>query len=128
MQNNFFGSKLNTVLLFILILLVLWAISLMLKNKEVYLPNLVLNSGEKTFTGIITDENHGCWSDGQCALEINNKYWVETGRGWYNGPIGQREGELKIGAKVEIFAQKSDNNSKSFSILGDDRYYIKVIE
>ena len=38
MQNNFFGSKLNTVLLFVLIILVVIAIRLMLENKETYLP------------------------------------------------------------------------------------------
>jgi hypothetical protein len=37
MQNNFFGSKLNSVLLLILIILVSGAIYIMLQNKEVYL-------------------------------------------------------------------------------------------
>jgi hypothetical protein len=36
-MNNFFGSKLNTVLLFILIILMVFAIRLMLQNKELYL-------------------------------------------------------------------------------------------
>ncbi|MFA5937062.1 MAG: hypothetical protein WC822_04250 [Candidatus Paceibacterota bacterium] len=37
MKNSFFGSKLNSVLLFILIILVGGAIYIMLQNKEVYL-------------------------------------------------------------------------------------------
>jgi hypothetical protein len=37
MGNNFFGSKLNSVLLFILIILVSGAIYIMLQNREVYL-------------------------------------------------------------------------------------------
>jgi hypothetical protein len=37
MQNNFFGSKLNSVLLLVLIVLVSGAIYIMLQNKEVYL-------------------------------------------------------------------------------------------
>lgn len=37
MQDNFFGSKLNSVLLFVLIILVSGAIYIMLQNKEVYL-------------------------------------------------------------------------------------------
>jgi|SRR3989338_11191082 len=38
MQNNFFGSKLNTVLLLVLIVLMVFAIKIMLKNKELYPP------------------------------------------------------------------------------------------
>lgn len=37
MENNFFGSKTNSVLLFVLIILVIGAIYIMLQNKEVYL-------------------------------------------------------------------------------------------
>jgi len=37
MENNFFGSKLNSVLLLVLIILVSGAIYIMLQNKEVYL-------------------------------------------------------------------------------------------
>lgn len=37
MQDKFFGSKLNTVLLFVLIILVVGAIYIMLQNKETYL-------------------------------------------------------------------------------------------
>jgi hypothetical protein len=38
MNNSFFGSKLNTVLLFFLIIIVGVAIFMMFKNKETYLP------------------------------------------------------------------------------------------
>ncbi len=37
MQSKFFGSKVNTVLLLILIVLMIFAIRLMLQNKELYL-------------------------------------------------------------------------------------------
>ncbi|HAS80429.1 MAG: hypothetical protein UR25_C0005G0073 [Candidatus Nomurabacteria bacterium GW2011_GWE1_32_28] len=37
MQDNFFGSKLNSILLLVLIILVSGAIYIMLQNKEVYL-------------------------------------------------------------------------------------------
>ncbi len=40
MQNNFFGSKLNTVLLVILIILMIIALRFMYKNKETYFPSL----------------------------------------------------------------------------------------
>lgn len=41
MNNKFFGSKFNTILLFILIILVGVVLRLMYLNKEVYLPSLV---------------------------------------------------------------------------------------
>ena len=43
MKNEFFGSKLNTVLLFVLIILMVVAIRMMLQNKELYLPILSQN-------------------------------------------------------------------------------------
>ena len=44
----FFGSKLNTVLLLILIILMVIAIKIMLRNEAVYLPSLVQNKTEQT--------------------------------------------------------------------------------
>ena len=41
MQNKFFGSKLNSVLLFILIILMIIALYVMFQNKETYLPKFV---------------------------------------------------------------------------------------
>lgn len=38
MRDEFFGSKLNTVLLFVLIILMVVAIKIMLKDKETYFP------------------------------------------------------------------------------------------
>lgn len=50
MPNNFFGSKLNSVLLLVLIVLMVFALRIMLKNKETYLPfaeeNTEINSPE----------------------------------------------------------------------------------
>lgn len=46
MKNEFFGSKLNTVLLFILIILMVFAIRIMLQNKELYFP--ILNQEQQT--------------------------------------------------------------------------------
>jgi hypothetical protein len=43
---EFFGSKLNTALLLILIILMVIALWVMFENKEVYLPSLSQNQGE----------------------------------------------------------------------------------
>jgi hypothetical protein len=50
MKNEFFGSKLNTVLLFVLIILMVIAIRMMLQNKELYLPILGQNQEQKIDT------------------------------------------------------------------------------
>lgn len=44
MQNKFFGSKLNSVLLVILIILMVVAVKIMLKDKEKYFPTPVQDS------------------------------------------------------------------------------------
>lgn len=44
MQNKFFGSKLNSVLLLILIVLMVFALRIMLKDKTTYLPVLEQNT------------------------------------------------------------------------------------
>ena len=44
MPNNFFGSKLNSVLLLILIVLMIFALRIMLKDKATYLPVLEQNT------------------------------------------------------------------------------------
>jgi len=41
MKNKFFGSKLNSVLLLILIILMITALCVMFQNKETYLPKFV---------------------------------------------------------------------------------------
>jgi len=54
-QENFFGSKLNTVLLLILILLMIGAIYLMLQNREVYLHPLQTAQADYEIYGDKTD-------------------------------------------------------------------------
>jgi hypothetical protein len=46
MQNKFFNSKLNTVLLFILIILMVIAIKIMLKDKNTYFPEFQSKKAE----------------------------------------------------------------------------------
>ncbi|MFA6397903.1 MAG: hypothetical protein WDK96_03635 [Candidatus Paceibacterota bacterium] len=54
MQNNFFGSKLNSILLLILIILMVVALVFMYKNKDLYLGVLRLDNKEN----IINDSNN----------------------------------------------------------------------
>lgn len=73
MQHKFFGSKLNTALLLILIILMVIAIRFMYKNKEVYLPILsqkeqvgqnINNIENNIITNEITENSTGNWKIG----------------------------------------------------------------
>ncbi|MDQ5954212.1 MAG: hypothetical protein QG583_140 [Patescibacteria group bacterium] len=55
MQNNFFGSKLNSVLLLILIVLMIFALRIMLKDKATYLPVLEQNVPARVTEGKTAD-------------------------------------------------------------------------
>ena len=46
----FFGSKLNSIFLFILIILMIIAIKIMLQNKSLYFPEVSKDKGEQTNT------------------------------------------------------------------------------
>lgn len=46
MKNEFFGSKLNTVLLIVLVILVVIALSFMFKNKDTYIDPIIGNKTE----------------------------------------------------------------------------------
>ncbi len=55
MSNNFFGSKLNSVLLLILIVLMIFALRIMLKDKGTYLPVLEQNVPDRVTEGKTVD-------------------------------------------------------------------------
>lgn len=62
MENEFFGSKfynsrLNTILLFVLIVLMIVTLYLMFKNKEVYLPSLNKEEIVETNTDLISSDS-----------------------------------------------------------------------
>ncbi len=158
MQNKFFNSKLNTALLIILIILMIIALRWMSQDKAKYLgtnstpapvtqipddstkinptkpttPDVVKDlPGEKRFSGTITNRDDGCFSDGLCLIEVDKNYWVLYIMGWTQTK-GTIEGELNIGAKVSVYAEKyTDENSEhpnTYSIIKNEKYYIKVIK
>ena len=55
-MQNFFGSKLNSVLLLILIVLMVFALRIMLKDKETYVP---FTSDDNKEEVNVSDKNHG---------------------------------------------------------------------
>ncbi len=174
MQNNFFGSKLNTAFLLVLILLMLIALKWMYQNKQIIRGETLQDGEDKnalvkdtkfndfnmtvedvelldnaglsnpTFTlqdivgsdglplialtGTITALDNGCWSDGICKVEINNKIWIiyNIGRNINHELMGTTEGQLTVGGKVEIKAKKVDANN--YTLVGDKGYYIKVVK
>lgn len=156
MQNKFFNSKLNTALLLVLIILMIIALRWMYDNKQVYVngiksevptgytttinnpndkdyipathtkENIVI--GKNNFSGKITALDNGCWSDGICKIQVDSKTWVtyNIGRNINHYPIGNVEGELVVGAKVEVYGEK-DSAGNDYTLVGNENYYIKVV-
>ena len=90
------------------------------------------------FTGNITETNNGCWSDGICSIKVDDK-WITAEIGGLRPPNSKAEirGDLigisfsqdtnkYIGKRVEVYAKQSDDNS--FTIYGNENYYIKLLE
>lgn len=130
MQNNFFGSKLNTILLLILIVFMIFALRVMLKDKETYLPLISETSKEIKLSGLVTDKVDECYVDGVCAIEIKNKYWIDYMHDTRieQRPRGTTEGTFEVGSMVEVYAVRDHVIDGYYTIFGDEKYYIKVIE
>jgi len=100
-------------------------------------PATLFTVGVK-FTGNITETNNGCWSDGICSIKVDDK-WITAEIGGLRPPNSKAEirGDLigisfsqdtnkYIGKRVEVYAKQSDDNS--FTIYGNENYYIKLLE
>jgi len=57
MQNKFFGSKLNSVLLLVLIVLMVIALRFMFKNKEIYLPSIAQDVKKENPENVINQKD-----------------------------------------------------------------------
>ena len=71
--SKFYGSKLNTVLLLVLIVLMVFALRIMLKDKEKYLPTLGLEVTNNISGDILVDianESFSNWANVNGAAEI----------------------------------------------------------
>ncbi len=144
MQNKFFNSKTNTILLLILVVLMIIALRWMSQDKMKYFGTSQtfkpvtqipqdknqsqVSSNEKQFSGTITKRDDGCFADGLCFIQIDNNYWVLHTKGW-TPTLGTVEGDLNVGSKVEVYAEKYNEESSyknTYSIIGNSKYYIKV--
>ncbi len=89
---------------------------------------------EEKFTGTITDINYQCQADGICTIQIGEKY-VIVGKGESPTPepkgnssnieLDENKKNSYLGKKVEVFAQKIDNNT--YTIYGKTKYYVKLL-
>ncbi len=84
----------------------------------------------QNFSGTITALDNGCWVDGICKIQVDSKIWItyNIGRNLKQLPIGVIDGEFKIGAKVEVYGEKDADNTGEYTIVGNTKYYIKVIK
>lgn len=88
------------------------------------------NPEAETISGLLTNVNTGCFSDGECSVTIDDKKIVVM-IGWYSGPAGHLIGvdgvgdfEKYIGDKVSALVVK--NSDGVYTILGDKNLYVKL--
>ena len=84
-----------------------------------------------TFTGTLTKVDTGCFSDGECFIEVDGKH-VTAIMGFSRDTVGKVIGvegfgdlEQYIGKKVEVYAQV--NPDGTYTLYGSEGFYIKVI-
>lgn len=84
-----------------------------------------------TFTGTLTKVDTGCFSDGECYVEVDGKK-ITALIGFSRAEVGSVIGvpgfgdlEGYIGKKVEVYAQ--DNSDGTYTLYGSAGFYIKVL-
>ena len=84
-----------------------------------------------TFTGTLTKVDIGCFSDGECFVEVDGKH-VTALMGFSRDTVGKVVGvdgfgdlEQYIGKKVEVYAQV--NPDGTYTLYGSEGFYIKII-
>jgi len=84
-----------------------------------------------TFTGTLEKVDTGCFSDGECYVEVDGKH-VTVLRGWSQDIVGSVQGtegigglEIYIGKQVEVYAQ--DLSDGTFTLYGSAGFYIKPL-
>ncbi len=103
MQNKFFGSKLNTVLLIILIILMVIALYWMHGNRGMY-KGLSNNLPDSYETGYMKDQDNYKSSDNAPKMTTNNSV-VYEGKGFsfsYDPLAKVKSGTLSNGSYVEL--------------------------
>ncbi len=85
-----------------------------------------------TFTGKLTKVDTGCFSDGECFVEVDSKK-VTALFGFSQAVVGKVIGvegfgdlEQYIGKDVEVYAQ--DNSDGTYTLYGSEGFYIKVLK
>jgi hypothetical protein len=98
-----------------------------LKSEE----KVMLKQNPVTFSGKLEKVDVGCFSDGECYVEVAGKH-VTVLMGWSRDTVGSVIGgdnsigglEGFIGKNIEIKANKIDE--KNYTLYGDAGYYVKV--
>ncbi len=81
------------------------------------------NSSTRTVIGTITEKDDGCFSDGICRINIGDT-WVITNQGWYNGPLGKVDDDIKVGMTVEVYGKVTPDG---ITMLGSNSYYVRAL-
>lgn len=82
------------------------------------------------FSGRLEKVDTGCFSDGECFVEVNGKH-ITTLMGWSQAVVGSVQGvegfgdlESHIGEEVEVYAQ--DKGDGTYTLYGSEGFYVKL--
>jgi hypothetical protein len=104
MQNKFFGSKLNTALLLVLIILMVIALRLMWQQRELYLQNFGINNDSKIPIGDTKYETDKSELLKNTSTYTNHGFSIEVPKGFI-----PKETESEGGPSITI--SMSDNSA-----------------
>lgn len=85
-----------------------------------------------TFTGTLQSVDTGCFADGECYIEVDDKHiTLLTGMRLNPQKVGTIIGadgigglESFIGKQIEVYAQ--DNSDGTYTLYGSEGFYVKV--
>ncbi len=102
-------------------------------TKPVVSPNQPVTPPQgiaPSITGILSEVNTDCFSDGECYAVVGGKKVVLL-IGWYQGKVGKILGaesigdlEQHIGSEATVFAGMDENGN--YTLLGNESFYLKV--
>jgi hypothetical protein len=126
---------LNNTAAYVIVLVFLALVFYMASGLVREIPSAKEGENEKYISGVITDVDGGCAADAWCLIEVDDEYWIIHNPGLVRErlPIGQIEGPLVVGLKVQAYARKhledQDTSYQNlYTIIGNQKYYIKTAE
>ncbi len=130
MKNKFFGSKLNTILLTILIILMIIALRWMHAGKQVYLPSNFQDT-KSTSEEVKTNKNDQLSNNVDSGVTLQPsepndpyKYYITNGDVYKNSELNFQM-NLPKGSRISVY--KNNEEQKTTFLLSRQNAYLRVL-